>query len=78
MTNKRMEKFLAMYFAMGQYNEDDSVPPELVGFDCPFDDSPTICAQDENELEEKNQRSLLRRDQLLWFQFRGLLSRSYL
>ncbi len=34
---------LAIRFKMGQYNEDDGVP-ELVGYDCPFDDSDCIYA----------------------------------
>ncbi len=47
-----MTKFLAIYFIMGHYNADDSLP-DLVGFDCPFDDSPVLCASDEEELEQK-------------------------
>ena len=37
----------AIYFIMGNYNEDDvrdGAKPELLGFDCPFDDSETIYA----------------------------------
>ena len=34
---------LAIYFRMGQYNADDNLP-NLIGFDCPFDDSPEIYA----------------------------------
>ncbi|MBI2662685.1 hypothetical protein HYX11_04465 [Candidatus Woesearchaeota archaeon] len=33
----------AIYFTMGHYNEDDG-HPELVGLDCPFDESPRIYA----------------------------------
>ena len=38
---------------MGMYNEDDNVPKELIGFDCPFDDSLEIRAANENELITK-------------------------
>ncbi len=34
------------------YNEDDNVP-DLVGFDCPFEDSPMIGGRDERALEDK-------------------------
>lgn len=44
--------FLAIYFRMGSYNEDDNVP-DLVGYDCPFDDSPVLYAHNEEELECK-------------------------
>ena len=48
------QKFLAIYFRMGMYNEDDDdVSPDLIGFDCPFDDSPVIYAENEAELERK-------------------------
>lgn len=46
-------KYLAIYFRMGMYNEDDNVSPNLIGFDCPFDDSPVLHAKDEEELERK-------------------------
>jgi len=42
--------YLAIYFNMGHYNEDDG-NPELVGFDCPSDDSIVLNAGDEEELE---------------------------
>ncbi len=45
-------KYLAIYFRMGRYNEDD-IPSNLIGFDCPFDDSPVLYAKDEKELEQK-------------------------
>jgi len=34
---------MAIWFVMGNYNEDDN-KPELVGFDCPFDDSEQLYA----------------------------------
>lgn len=46
-------RFLAIYFCMGQHEEGDNVPPEQVGFDCPFDDSPILYARNEEELEHK-------------------------
>ncbi len=46
---------LAIYFRMGQYNKDDEVPSEIVGLDCPFDDSPVLYAGNEAELERKVQ-----------------------
>lgn len=46
-------QFLAIYFRMGQYEPEDNVPSELVGFDCPFDDSPVLYARNEEELEHK-------------------------
>ena len=45
-------EFLAIYFRMGMYNEDDGVP-ELIVFDCPFDDSPVLRAESLDGLEEK-------------------------
>jgi len=45
-------KFYAIYFTMGHYNEDDCFP-ELVGFDCPFDDSLVLDASSAEELERK-------------------------
>ncbi|MBI2146743.1 hypothetical protein HYU22_05380 [Candidatus Woesearchaeota archaeon] len=45
-------KYLAIYFRMGQYEKDDNVP-QLVGFDCPFDDSPVLQTTTEAELEFK-------------------------
>ncbi len=48
-------KYCAIYFRFGQYNEDDTVPSYLIGFDCPFDDSPVLYAKDEKELEQKIQ-----------------------
>jgi len=39
----------AIYFKIGHYNEDDS-HPELVGFDCPLDESPRIYACSEQDL----------------------------
>ncbi len=33
---------LAIQFCMGHYNKDDKVAAQLVGFDCPFDDSPLL------------------------------------
>ncbi len=47
-----IKQFNAIYFVMGHYNEDDGVP-SLVGFDCPFDDSPVIAVDTEQELEER-------------------------
>lgn len=44
--------YLAIYFCMGMYNEDDGIP-ELVGFDCPCDDSLVLKANDERSLERK-------------------------
>lgn len=44
---------LAIYFRMGQYNADDKVPSRLIGFDCPFDDSPVLYTGNEAELERK-------------------------
>ena len=29
-------KLMAIYFVMGQYNEDDDVPKKWIGLDCPF------------------------------------------
>jgi hypothetical protein len=46
-------KYLAIYFRMGMYNKDDAVSSDLIGFDCPFDDSPVLYAKDEKELEQK-------------------------
>ncbi len=43
-------KLLAIYFTMGMYNDDDNVP-HLVGYDCPFDDSPTLYACTKSHLE---------------------------
>ncbi|MBI4147633.1 hypothetical protein HY494_03205 [Candidatus Woesearchaeota archaeon] len=45
--------YLAIYFRMGQLEEGDRVSPELIGFDCPFDDSPVLFAENEEELERK-------------------------
>ncbi len=42
--------FYAFYFFMGQYNSDDRVPSELMGFDCPFDDSSVLQADSSDEL----------------------------
>ena len=47
------KKYLAIYFRMGMYNEDDNVPSNLIGFDCPFDDSPVLYAKNKEELEQK-------------------------
>ncbi len=47
--------FLAIYFRMGQYNEDDKVASQLLGFDCPFDDSPVLYAVSEEDLERRVQ-----------------------
>lgn len=44
-------KFQAIYFIMGHYNEDDEVDQSIIGFDCPFDDSPVLYAVTEEELE---------------------------
>ena len=44
--------FLALYSRMGAYQEADGVP-ELVGFDCPFDDSFVVKANTEAELERR-------------------------
>jgi hypothetical protein len=44
--------FQAIYFIMGAYNSDDNVPNEILGFDCPFDDSPVITAETESELTQ--------------------------
>lgn len=41
---------LAIYFKMGQYNKDDG-HPELVGYDCPFEDSETYYACSSDHLE---------------------------
>lgn len=51
--NKQKPKYLALYFKMGHYNEDDDVSPDLVGNDCPFEDSLELRAVDEQELERK-------------------------
>ena len=45
-------RFLAIYFIMGQYNEDDD-EPALLGYDCPFEDSPTIYGCHESHLEQQ-------------------------
>lgn len=59
-TNLDLENFLdcdkpailaAAYFRMGMYNEDDG-HPELIGFDCPFDDSEIIYACSEDHLRD--------------------------
>ncbi len=46
--------FTAIYFTFGMYNEDDvregGISEELIGFDCPFDDSALIQAYSEREL----------------------------
>tara|TARA_Y100000310_G_scaffold345306_1_gene463581 strand:+ start:7750 stop:7974 length:225 start_codon:yes stop_codon:yes gene_type:complete len=42
--------FYAIYFNMGMYNADDDVPKEILGFDCPFDDSDVIQTQTPGEL----------------------------
>ena len=42
--------FYAIYFNMGMYNADDNAPPEILGFDCPFDDSPVLQADSADEL----------------------------
>lgn len=38
-------KFYAVYFIMGHYREDDKVPEEWIGRDCPFEDSPWLEAE---------------------------------
>jgi len=45
-------QFLAIYFIIGHYNEDDD-QPALIGYDCPFDDSPTIYGCNESHLEQQ-------------------------
>lgn len=45
-------RFLAIYFIMGNYNEDDD-QPSLVGYDCPFEDSPPLYACGESHLEQQ-------------------------
>lgn len=42
---------LAIYFRMGQLEEEDGCPG-LLGYDCPFDDSDTLYACNEDHLEE--------------------------
>jgi len=50
-------KYMAIYFCMGHYNQDDGLP-ELVGYDCPFGgddprtDSPEIRANDISKLKK--------------------------
>lgn len=44
--------YSAIYFFMGMYNSDDQVPQEIMGFDCPFDDSPVIEAPTVGELTD--------------------------
>ena len=44
-------RFVAIYFHMGQYNEDDNISDDLNGFDCPFDDSPVLYANDRESIE---------------------------
>jgi len=45
-------EYQAIYFRMGCYNRDDGTPG-LIGFDCPFDDSPVLYAGNKEELELK-------------------------
>ncbi len=42
-------RFLAIYFSLGRYTEDDRAP-ELVNYDCPFDDSPAFEADSKDAL----------------------------
>lgn len=51
--------FLAVYFRMGMYEKEDKIPPHLIGFDCPFDDSPVLYAVSEEDLERKVQEVYL-------------------
>jgi hypothetical protein len=44
--------YSAIYFFMGMYNSDDNVSKEILGFDCPFDDSPVIEAPTVGELTD--------------------------
>lgn len=53
MTDETNFKYLAIYFRMGMYNKDDPVSSDLIGFDCPFEDSPVIYAKEKEELERK-------------------------
>ena len=45
----KYKQFTSIYFFMGSYNEDDGVP-KLIGYDCPFDDSPTFIVNGEDSL----------------------------
>lgn len=45
-------QFLAIYFIMGHYNQDDD-QPALIGYDCPFEDSPTIYGCNQSHLEQQ-------------------------
>lgn len=46
-------RYLAIYFIMGHYNEDDDVP-DLAGYDCPDEnESPTIYSCGESHLEQQ-------------------------
>ena len=49
---KNSTQFLAIYFVMGHYNEDDD-QAALIGYDCPFEDSPTIYGCNESHLEQQ-------------------------
>ena len=46
-------RYFAIYSNLGQYNKDDNVSSDLIGFDCPFDDSPVISAATEQDLVKK-------------------------
>jgi len=46
-------KFIAVYFCMGNYNEDDDIPKKWIGLDCPFEDSLVLRARTTNSLLDK-------------------------
>ncbi len=57
-------QFLAIYFIMGQYNEDDD-QPALIGYDCPFEDSPTIYSCNQSHLEQQVRENYLGKSRIV-------------